>query len=71
MITIGELAIILDQNMINYEKRRDILFCIFSNIGPNLSFELVGNSLETLKNFVIFLQDALKEKVFFNLNLNF
>ena len=63
MMTIGELASIIDQNMINFEKRKDILNCICSNINEKIPLDLLLSSLETLKYFIAFTKDCLKEKV--------
>jgi hypothetical protein len=66
MLTIGELASIIDQNMINYEKRRDILNCICSNLTfgkENNSIQLLVSTLDTFKYFVIFMKDCLMDKV--------
>ena len=58
MMTLGELASIIDQNMINYEKRRDILNCICTNLNfgqENNFFDLLMTTLDTFKYFVIFM----------------
>ena len=66
MMTIGELVSIIDQNMINNEKRKEILNCLCTNFTitqGNFSLDLLLTTLETFKSFVIFIKECLREKV--------
>lgn len=66
MMTIGELSNVIDQNMINTEKRRDILQCICNNISEeprNVSVNILSVALDTFRNFVEFMRYDLNQQV--------